>query len=246
MFPPPITIIVTWIVPWEHSTKLHWSIYLTVSHSSLQFIVLIRCHRKVVWIQLLQVVMMELLSLALPSYCSRSLLLSIPFLSNPDEQMGRGEKKKGGMPACCTAITLSISPFPLLTSCLLPLLPSCPFLSCHRFVLLHLSLPLSIHHHLTLSLHHSILFSTRPDGSVYLSDHPSLTTTSQIAIKFTVYICISQTTKHYQFWQTLNKSLIFSLTTGSKNSSFISMLCVLCYTFEECDEPITQTVFRDR
>lgn len=39
---------------------------------------------------------------------------SIPvYMSNPDEQMDGGKKKKGGMPACCPAITPSISPLPL-------------------------------------------------------------------------------------------------------------------------------------
>ncbi len=32
MFPTPITIMITWIASWEHSTILHWAVIFTVSH----------------------------------------------------------------------------------------------------------------------------------------------------------------------------------------------------------------------
>lgn len=132
--------------------------------------------------------MMDLLSCPLcPPTVSPSL-----SMSNPDEQMDGGEKKKrvgvgrgGGMPACCAAITLSISPpAPF---------PSCSFLSCQHFSLLYLNLAphivclSSLCPHICPACSGGVI-SQSIDLFDHLSDHPFLpTTTGQFAVKFTVY-----------------------------------------------------------
>lgn len=68
--------------------------------------------------------LLYLLSLSLASYGLPLSSSSVPlYMSNPDEQMGGGEKKMG-TPGCCAAITPSISPLP-------PLSPPTPFPSHH-------------------------------------------------------------------------------------------------------------------
>lgn len=156
-----MTIVVTWIAPWEPSTILLWSIILTVSHypCSLYW----RDVTEVVWIQLLQVAVMDLFSQSLPS-CSPPLSSSPSLsLSNPDEQMGggEGEKKTGHGSLLRRYNTVNQSPPPQLSP---PApFPSCSFLSCQHFSQLYLNL-LSPHTLsfiiMSLYLHHQTWWST--------------------------------------------------------------------------------------
>ena len=73
--------------------------------------------------------LLYLLSLSLASY-SLPLSSSVPlYMSNPDEQMGGGEKKNGHARLLRCYNTVNQSPPPSLTSYPFPI-PSCPFLFC--------------------------------------------------------------------------------------------------------------------